>query len=140
MLFPEYRTNNRIHRRLSVSPYGALVSLDILLSRSSVLVEITAVIKTERLLLCVSLSIIRNRMDLQDYCSVCICDLSHTQEKKEKKRHRRSSAFCLLGLCITTVKFNHPDSSFQLVGERRKKGGGEVKKGSHSSSPQMEML
>lgn len=93
MLFPEYRTNNRIHRRLSVSPYGALVSLDILLSRSSVLVEITAVIKTERLLLCVSLSIIRNRMDLQDYCSVCICDLSHTQEKKEKKRHRRSSAF-----------------------------------------------
>lgn len=56
------------------------------------MVEITAVIKTKRLRLCVSLSLIWNRTDLQNYCSVqCMWFITHTHIKKEKKKTDRES-------------------------------------------------
>lgn len=72
------------------SVYRAVISEDVLLTRGSVLFEITAVKKTERLLLCVSLKIIRNRMDLQDYCSVqYVHAIHHTHETTHTESTRQ---------------------------------------------------
>lgn len=77
-------------------------------SRTSVFVATSAVVnKTEWLQLCVSSAIIRNRTDLQDYCSVCVSDSSR-KGKRENKNYTPALRQCLLGSCISAVNFLPP--------------------------------